>query len=473
MIYNQTFIENATKKLNKFIESGGTVEKLKKGDPAYDYIKNAKVFDEAGQKLDLSEKFKLLGMDRKQKRVNNAVEEIVLKVKAFVAAGGDVQTLNTKDELYQYIKNANVKDEYGRKLNLEEKFAAAGINRQPVRSLDVKKDLIEAIELYLQDDKNSFHIERKQLPFYEKLLTYRRCLMRNGKELSTQQIMKDLGYKNYSDLFYRFKNLFKIEAFEEEEGFVDAYRSDSKVSGLFVSAAATLDLPEPLVVMLVMGKKLKKCYIQVDYFDYVKNNLLVYLNKYGTLKGISNINPPLYMQICHIKKCLSTGEDKNYSNKDVLNILGLKDAKNGFYAESTSAVDFNYTLEKIREIAQEKDCVSAKDLPDQYYRVMVGKAIRYGIGVEDMFKACGINYKSGRKLPRLNGVYVDKYPYIDQMQERKKQLLQQENLAGLCKEEAFEKTVAVALKVYDEFKDKIDAYQKQKGLSQDFDIKTK
>ena len=137
------------------------------------------------------------------------IEKTIFYVKAkkmlddYVAAGGKVDDLSTKDKEYVYIKNTRVRDESGKLLTLEEKFEILKHPRKKKYVSDVRQALIDEIEKFLAEGK-SFHISRKKLPFYERLVTYSTYLERKGEFKTHEQIMKyDLGYLNFSDDYFR------------------------------------------------------------------------------------------------------------------------------------------------------------------------------------------------------------------------------------------------------------------------------
>ena len=150
----------------------------------------------------------------------------------YIADGGNVDDLGVKDEAYKFIKNSSVKDENGNTLDLETKFEVLGYPRK-AKYKDNKKELIAEIEVYRQAG-NSFHITRKKLPFYPRLYAYASYLKRHGIDMEYEQIMKGLGYKEYSDTYFRCLGLFDLEKYRDETGFVDSYRKNEKLKAYII-----------------------------------------------------------------------------------------------------------------------------------------------------------------------------------------------------------------------------------------------
>ena len=161
-----------------------------------------------------------------------------------------------------------MKDENGQYINLEEKFSQLGHPRK-AKYKESKQALIAEVDAYKQAG-GSFHIIRKKLPFYPQLYTYASRLQRQGVDITYEQIMKGLGYKDYSDTYFRCMGIFELEKYRDNNGYVDSYRQNKKLKAYIISLGKTLNLPYYLVITLLADEKLEKCYIDTEYIEYVK-----------------------------------------------------------------------------------------------------------------------------------------------------------------------------------------------------------
>lgn len=453
--------------LKEYLNSGRTIEQLSKKDFVFRYINDSKILGEDGHLLTLEEKFKAMGYERPSKRTTDVVGKIRQKIEEYIArTGSSIDLMTKKDPEYKYIWGVDLKGEDGHPLTIEEKFAIAGFDRKRKYSVNVKQDLIDAVNEYLANG-GSFHVVRKTLPFYSKLYIYCDHLAKkDGFRKSYETIMKDLGYKEYSDLYYRYSFLKNLSLFRDEEGYVDSYKSDKKMKAFVNDSAIALNVPIAVVVELICEEELRDCCLSVDYLTYVKSEIMKYIKQGKTLDGVSRENPELYGKISYLRKYISTNYGENLSSYDVLVVLGLDHIKNNFKTDPAPEKNIECSMSGLFKLArQQNGKIYKKDLTQQEYKDAVIKSIRMGITTKALFKIYDIDYVDGRNYARLSKIITDKYPYIDEMRERKHQLILESGVSvenGACEEEIFEQNIKSSLQAYEEYKEKI--YKKETSL---------
>lgn len=446
--------------VEEYLQTGHTVDELTREDKALRYMQDCRVHGEDGNLLTLEEKFDAIGHPRAAKRTTDVIGKMRQMLIDFIErTGRSLDSLTKDDPEYRYVWGAEIKGEDGHFLTLTEKFAAAGFDRKPKYSTNVKQDLIDAIEKY-RAEGGSFHVVRKTFPFYTKLYIYWDGLARNGKKLSYEQIMKDLGYKEYSDLYYRYSTLEKFPKFRDEKGFVDGYKSDAKFRAFVHDAAISLDIPIPVLIELVCEENVRDIYLGVDYFSHVKSEILKFAREHeSSLEGITRKAPNLYSKIRHIARYVTTEYGENISTYDVLKLLGIQFIDNKFKGIVAEEKDIEPVMVALQDLSKKQDGkLRFKDIPKGVYRDIVLKSVRLGVPTKAFFKLYDIGYVDGRNNARLDKIHVDKYPYIDEMRKRKKQLIEESGISaenGHCKEEIFEENIKASLQTYEEFKEKI------------------
>lgn len=372
----------------------------------------------------------------------------------YIAKGGDVNNLGSKDKIYLYIKDAKIKGESGEYLDLDTKFELLGFPRERSKSKDVKQKLIEEIDAYKQAG-GSFHINRKKLPFYERLHTYSRILAKQGIVLSHEQIMKDLGYKEYSDMYFRCIGIFELQNYRDENDFVDSYRTNPKLKEYIFSLSETLRIPTYLIITLLADEKLNEIFIDVEYIEQVKTELQHYIKVNGTLKGIRRKNPKLYEKFYVLIKYCSDGVE-SLSAEDWLDILELGDVENRFYKTKKNEVDVENIMTKLKQKFG-NSIITLKDLDSKDYYKIRKTAARLNIPIKELFRNYELQYK-GNTVNRLSSTKVTEIPYLDEMLQMRDRLLNEKGFTetnGYCKEEIFEAKVRACQQVYDHFKDKM------------------
>ncbi len=450
--------------VEEYLQTGHTVDDLTREDKALRYMQDCRVRGEDRKFLSLEEKFEAIGYPRTPKRTTDVVGKMRQLLIDFVErTGRSLDSLTRDDPEYRYVWGVEIKAEDGHFLTLSEKFAAAGFDRKPKHSTNVKQDLIDAIEKY-RAEGGSFHVVRKTLPFYTKLYVYCESLAKSGERPSYEQIMKDLGYKEYSDLYYRYSPLEKLSSYRDEEGFVDSYKSDKKFRAFIHDASISLDVPIAVLIELVCEENVRNVYLGVDYFAHVRSEILKFAeNNNSSLECITRKDPNLYGKIRHIAKYLATECGENVSTYDVLNVLGLQFIDNKFKEVSSDEKDIEPIMVGLQKIARKQDGkLSIKDISQEDYREILLKSSRLGIPTKVFFCLYDIEYVDGRNNARLGKIIVDKYPFIDQMRARKKHLIHESGISvenGYCKEEVFEENIRASVQAYKEFEEKIYSYE--------------
>lgn len=435
------------KMLEEFVANGGDVDNLSKNDEIYKYITGLRI---DGKRLSVEEAFSYFGFPRSPKMASPVVKGRKM-LEEFVANGGDVDALTTKDELYKYIQGAKIEVD-GRKLSVEESFAYLGFPRKSKVVKDVKAQLVLEIEEYLKNG-GSLHVTRKSLPFFERLRTYRRSLERENIFLTNEQAMKSLGYNQYSNAYFRFLELHKIAEMGDEEGYVDL---DRTMQNCLQNASISSKLPTPLIVTLLYDKKLKSYFVEADYFNYVIQEMQKYIEENGSLKGISNRDPQLYQKFTHIKRYMFTGALEELSSLDVLKAMGF-DGVESFLTSAVRDFDLKKTIEKLKEISNGGK-LEMSDMSQTDYCYLNVCAKRMGTSLKEMLNVFGLDYNGQLKGDVFGRIKSSQYPYMAQMLQRRDELMEESGVRlenGFCKEEVFEKKLEVCTQVYQEFKEKI------------------
>jgi len=376
----------------------------------------------------------------------------------YVSNGGKIEDIKADDKLYKYIKNSKVYDENGKIIDLETKFSLLGYPRDKKYTSDVRSELIKEINEYLSKG-GSFHIDRKKLPFADRLHTYSSFLKRKGIYMTHEQIMKeDLGFKEYSDTYFRCKVLSKIKSFRNEEGYVDSYRYDDKFEAFVKDLAITYDVPYYIVVTLLADEKLTSYEVSLDRVKYTQKMLENYAKTHKTFVGLKRSDSKLYNALDSLSKYYSDGNPERFSKQEWLEIFDLGDIENRF----TDVEFIDYDIEDIMTKLKKKygdNKILAKDLNRNEYRLVIKKAISLNVPVSEVFKMYGLNY-TGNVRSRLSRVVVKNVPYMKEMLKRREELIRSSgiDMETCCKEELCELKVKIMQQIYAEFKEKIESY---------------
>lgn len=373
----------------------------------------------------------------------------------YVANGGDVNNLGAHDKIYRHIKNTKLKDKDGNYIGLETKFELLGYPRKPKYVKDNKTELIEDIKAY-KNAGGSFHIRRKSLPFYARLQAYSAMLKRQGLNLTYEEIMKGLGFRDYSDTYYRCKGIFDLKKYRDNNGFVDSYRKNEKMKAYVLALAEHLELPYYLVVTLLADEKLEKCFIDTEYIKYVQTELQNYVAEHGSLKNIKVKDKSLYFKFNTLIRYYSDGSEIQLSKADWLNLFGLEGVEHDFREVKHKTDNIEDIMDLLKKNFADEQIKYSYLTPSQYYSILQ-KAIQLAIPVKELFRNYGLNY-DGNTVDRLSKMQVSEIPYLQDMKlfienSLKTQGISEQN--GYCREEVFEAKVKACKQAYEKYKDKI------------------
>lgn len=373
-------------------------------------------------------------------------------VDEFVKNGGNVDDLRKKDTLYARINDYKLLDENGNRVDLDTKFKILEHPRNGVRVKDSEQAFIEAVEAFRATGQ-SFHQPRKQLPFYSQLHTYARHLKYKGFNLEHEEIMKMHGYREYSDIYFRCMGLDRLKDYRDSQGYVDSYKKNEKMKNYIESLADTYNIPYYLIIGLVCEEKQKRVVLQGDFIGKLKRDLINYIDVFHTLKGLKTKDYELYNRIIIAKRLLSDGSGAVLTSKDVLTVLGIENVESNFNDTTVQDLDIEEIMQDIKA-NYDGTMVKLNTIKNSDYRKICKKAISMGIFVSDLFKMYGMKC-NGLKIERLSRIYLNEIPYINEMIERKHELIKESGISianGNCKEEIMEITLKASLQAYEEFK---------------------
>ncbi len=397
-----------------------------------------------------------MGLDKDSQFYKKAVQYI----EEFLATGKKIEEMSTKDKAYRYIKNSRVYDENGELIKLEKLFELLGYPRAKKYSSDVRADLIKEINEYLEQGK-SLHIDRKKLPFYERLLTYTHILRKRGSMLTHEQIMKeDLGFRQFSDTYFRAHKALKIKNYRDSEGYVDDYKSNQNLNAFVKDLAITYEVPYYFIVIFMCGEKLRRYNISVDRVAFVKRELENYAAEHnGTLQGLRWNDPELYNAFDYLMDYFSDGSEQRYTKQEWLEAFEFN-VPNRFKETAKQGVkDIEDVIHRVKQQFP-NGFVVAKDMDQRDYRQIVKKSISLGVTVSELLKKYGLNCK-GSSMSRLTRTYVEQVPYIFDMKNRFNQLVLESGKTkenNTCEEEILEARVRAMKQVYAEFEEKLNNY---------------
>lgn len=208
------------------------------------------------------------------------IDNIKSMLDSFVLEGGNVNELKPGNKIYDYIKDAKIMGDNGKKITVDEKFSLAGHSRDALYHL--RKQVVDGATDYLKSG-GSFHTERKSMPFYNDLKSYVRAYKREfGRDISYDEAMKEIGFKNYSTIYYKYAKLMDLKEYKNDDGFVDGYRKDEVMKSYVHQSARQLNVPIAILVGLVADQDLKKYSLDVDFMEETKNEVLKELEKAKT-----------------------------------------------------------------------------------------------------------------------------------------------------------------------------------------------
>ena len=337
--------------------------------------------------------------------------------------------------------------------SMTNKNSQSNLHNKPIQ--DIRQRLVNEINNYLQSG-GSLHISRKKLPFYRQLNNYANILKQQGLEMSHEEIMKGLGFKNYSDTYFRCIGIFELKKYKDENGYVDSYRKNPTLKSYIYALGNKLNLPNYLVVTLLADENLAKCRIDVEYIQYIKTELHQYIKEYGSLKGIKHNNSALYDKFRILIKYYGDGGELDLTTSDWLNVFELNDADNNFQNRPQKTIDIIPIIEKLKQEFGNKPFSHANLLQQDYDKVLL-KSVKLGIPLKELFRNYGLNYM-GLTTNRLSSTQVYKIPYLQEMRALRDNWLQAYGYTlknGYCEEEILEAKVHACQYAYNKYKDKM------------------
>jgi len=401
------------------------------------------------------------------------IDNIKMLLDEYVLNGGNINDLKPGDKIYDYIKDAKIFGENGKKLTIDEKMIRAGHKRDPLYHL--REKVRKGAQSYL-DNGGSFHVERKSMPFYQDLKSYVRAYKRErGIDISYDDAMKEIGFKNYSTIFYKYNHIIDLKDYQDKDGFVDSYRKDEVMKSYIHQASRQLNVPIAIIVSLIGDQNLRKYSLDVDFMEETKNELLKELEKAKVkaafvgkddvedikLDGLINTNKKLYNRLVYLKRRMISmlGSDVSYS--DVMYMLDLDENLVGFKKVDEKPFDVEFVMSELNKKAKSQgNKLYRKDIPNSVYRDVVRQSLKHGCYTKDLFKMYDIDYVDGFNNQRFKRFTVDEYPYLNRMRKDRDKFMKEyfNKNQDLTEEEAFEMYFKTCLEVYESYKNKIFAF---------------
>jgi len=395
--------------------------------------------------------------------IKNLLEE-------FVKNGGNVNDLKPGNKIYDYIKDAKILGENGKKLTIDEKFKQAGFPRDPLYYL--REKVRSGASRYLESG-GGFHVERKTLPFYNDLKSYVRAYKKeHGRDISYDDAMKELGFSTYSTIYYKYSHIIDLSAYQDQEGFVDSYRKDEVMKSYIHQASRQLNVPIAVIVALIGDQNLKKYSLDVDFLEETRNEILRELEQArtkATFSGVENIdevkleklsetNRKLYNRLIYLKRRMISmlGSDVTYD--DVMYMLDLDSDLVGFKKVYEKKFDIETVMSELNLKAKSQgNKLYRRDIPNSVYRDIVRQSLKHGCYTKDLFKMYDIDYVDGSNNERFKRFTVDEYPYLNRMRSDRDKFMKEffAKNKNASQEEAFEAYFKTCLAVYEAYKDKI------------------
>lgn len=385
------------------------------------------------------------------------IEKIKTCLDEFVENGGDVNFLTKKDSVYMLVKNTEVYiDE--KRLTIEEKFKLAGYPRKGKEFSTAEEKLIHKVNKYISEG-GDLNKNRKSLPFYEELHSAIRSKRKTlGYHISDEDYMKSLGFRQYSDRYKRFVNIFKLKEFKDNYGYVDSYRKNSEMKNYIHGCSETLNVPIAVVVELIGDQKLQKVVVDTDYMVNVRDGLIEYLKENGDFSGIKRKAPGLYERLSALANYIMGSVGEKLSKADVVELLDLNDSMAVFKQGRVEVESIEPIMNKLRDLADKNGgSITRGDIEEREYRKLLAESMRQGCYLSGLFDAYKINYTGGRSNKRLKKAYSNQFPFMDEMKKERdddfSRFLKQNQ--SLTKEEKFEAYLEICLGVYQKYKSKV------------------
>ena len=448
--------------LDNFIAQGGDVNSLGKKNEIYMKIK-ARTIRVDEKVLTLDEKFILLGHPRSPEKALKGVDRVKFFLDKFAArTDGTIDSITSQDPEYKAIRKITILNNSGRKMTMNELFELAGYAKRFNRVPDCTEKLKAVVLKYLEEG-GSFHRKRRSLPFYEDLHSQVKKIKRTtGKEVTPEQAMKDLGFRNYSDTYYYFMGLFELEKYKDAAGNVDSYRADNVMNNKIDTYSDKLNIPPTVIVELFGNQNLQKKILHTDKLEHLKNELENYLSIHGNFVGISQIDEELYDKIQRLKQVINVGDGKFPTTSEVIEFLDVPLEDNNFLTETfETQFDFDgYITSLIQQGKIKNNKVESKDFPHDIYIRLTRYVRRNGTTLKEYFSRFGLEYVDYKKYQNLNTVVVKKYPYMNEMRAERDKLVADFNKKhpNMVEEELFEHYIEVCKQVYEKYKPLIEKF---------------
>ncbi len=452
-------------KYDEFVRRGGKPEMIAKKSidtvarDIYKLVNSSELFGDGGIRLSLEEKMKVVGIPFVAQKLpfEKRVEVIRTLLSEFVEAGGKVEDLKKTDYIYQQIHGIKLYNDEGKRLSMEEKFEYLGHPRKAKMSQDVRADAIAAISKFIEEG-GDIYMTRKYLPFFRaEYGSYAQTQRpRVSGDLAFQTNLRELGF-DYSEMYYKFRKIEEILRFRNEDGFVDSYRKDTKMDNFIKISAYKLGLPIPVFVGLVGNADLEGCYLDTEYFGFVREALQKYLKIHTDFVGLSKKDKPLYEKMRHIGRMAFVPEGSELTTDDIACLLGFDGVKSDF-GDGYETSNVSEILHNARNIAMQKGGkLTRADLPESDYRRLINMIASTGATTSAFFKLYDIDYE-GKEGQRLSRVWVDKYPYMKEMRAERDRILKENGVSmnGDCKkEDLFDVLIVASLQAFEKFKPQI------------------
>ena len=416
----------------------------------------------------------------------SVIDNIKNVLSEFVENGGNVNDLKPGDRIYDYIKDSKIMGDDGKKITVDEKFIRAGFPRDSLYHL--RNKVVSGVKEYLSKG-GSFHVERKTLPFYKDLKSYVRAYKREEEDdISYDEAMKELGFNNYSTIYYKYAKIMDLKNYQDKAGFVDGYRKDAVMKSYIHQASKQLNVPIAIIVALIGDQNLNKYSLDVDFIEETKNEILKELEKSKskaaflgdqslvddvTLENLKETNLKLYNRFIYLKRRMISvfGGDVDYS--DVMYMLDLDEKLVKFKKVPEKRFDVEKVMSELNKVAKsQNNKLYRKDIPDEVYRDVVRQSLKHGCYTKDLFKMYDIDYVDGANQERFKRFTVNEYPYLNRMRNDRDFVMRRyfEENSNVCTEEAYEKYFQTCLDIYERYKDKIYNFNVDEKIDDVYDL---
>lgn len=417
---NLNNITNLKILLDKFVQDGGNVNNLTQDDVLYKKVKYISICDEQGNPLGIAEKFAYLGHPEKTKRKSFTIEELKKSLDDYVKNGGIVDDLTKKHPIYEPIHKIKIYDTNKKLLTLEEKFTYL----EHPRKSKVKKYTIPILQSMLDDYVKSGGIVddlTTQHPIYKILVDYD-MYDKNERLMSLEEKFAFLGHprkaKNSNFETYS-KRLSELNSFKDDNGYVDSYKQDTQMDNFIKTCSEQFKIPLSLVVCLLGNQKLKKHVVEVDRYEYLKTLLSAYVQKYGNFVDLRSKDPYLYELLSSSSRDHHTSDGSKISIYYFIDFLGFGHIENRFL-KLTNATNFSEQdfIDKYGPISRNNNGqLSFSDIDSSDYTALTHYLRRTNQTTDDFFNKHNITYTNARAYKRNHNVFLDFYPFLQDMKD--------------------------------------------------------